>query len=39
MSVALKNFVDNDLGCAGVVYHMLNSADEQQILVRWVDVI
>ena len=39
MSVALNNFVGNDLGCAGVAQHMLNIADEQQILVRCVDVI
>ena len=29
MSVALNNFVGNDLGCAGVAQHMLNIADEQ----------
>ena len=39
MSAALNNFVGNDLGCAGVAQHMLNIADEQQILVRFVDVI
>ena len=33
MNVALNNFVGNDLGCAGVVQHMLDIADEQQILV------
>ena len=38
MSVALNNFVVNDLGCAGVAQHMLNIADEQQILVCCVDV-
>ena len=39
MSVALDNFVGNDLGCEGVAQHMLNIADEQQILVCCVDVI
>ena len=39
MSVALNNFVSNDLGCSGVAQHMLNTADEQQILVRCVDII
>ena len=39
MSVALNNFVSNDLGCAGVAEDILNIADEQQILVRCVDVI
>ena len=39
MSAAFNNFVGNDLGCAGVAQHMLNIADEQQILVRFVDVI
>ena len=39
MSVALNNFVGNDLGCAGVAQHMLNVADEQQTFVRCIDVI
>ena len=39
MSVALNNFVGNDLGCTSVAQHMLNIADEQQILVHFVDVI
>ena len=33
MNVALNNFVGNNLGCAVVAQHMLNIADEQQILV------
>ena len=39
MSVALNNFVGDDLGCAGVPQHMLNIADEQQIVEPFVDVI
>ena len=39
MSVVLNNFVGNDLGCAGVAQHVLDIADEQQILVHCVDVI
>ena len=39
MSLVLNNFVGNALDCVGVAQHMLNVADEKQILVSCVDVI
>ena len=39
MGVALNNLSVPILGCTGVVQHMLNIVDEQQILVGYVDVI
>ena len=38
MKVVLNNFVGNELDCAGVAQRMLIIPDEQQILVRCVDV-